>query len=313
MADNNDQAIAALAERQYGIFTSAQADEVGFTRDQRDKRVRAGRWALAHPGVYRIAGVPTSWRGQILADCWSVRGLAVASHRSAAQLWGLPGGLNGFIEITCHRWRRTRRPDLLVHETRSLRIDDMTQLERIPVTTIEQTLLGLAAVVHRDVVEMALDRALHRELVTRTELDVFVRAKGARGRNGIGVLRDLLRRHDPFAGLPESAMETKMKQLLRRHGLPVPAFQYVIRHEGQFVARVDAAYPELRIAIEYDSYEFHTGKQAIVRDNDRRNVLKEICWESITFTAVDLAQDGGPALKALKRARSEAFGVTSAP
>jgi hypothetical protein len=50
-----------------------------------------------------------------------------------------------------------------------------------------------------------------------------------------------------------------------------------------------------------------------VRDNDRRNVLKDIRWELITFTAVDLAQDGGRALKALKRARSEAFGVTSAP
>ena len=54
-----------------------------------------------------------------------------------------------------------------------------------------------------------------------------------------------------------------------------PVFQHVIRHNGEFIARVDAAYPELRIAIEYDSYEHHTGKQAIVRDNDRRNVLRQ--------------------------------------
>jgi hypothetical protein len=46
----------------------------------------------------------------------------------------------------------------------------------------------------------------------------------------------------------------------------------VIRHEGRFIARVDAAYPELRIAIEFDSYEHHTGKLA-VRDTDRRNQL----------------------------------------
>ena len=88
-------------------------------------------------------------------------------------------------------------------------------------------------------------------------------------------------------------METKMKQLFRRHGLPTPAFQYVIRHDGRFVARVDAAYPQLRIAIEYDSYEHHTGKLAIVRDNDRRNQLRNIRWDSITFTAADLARDGG--------------------
>jgi hypothetical protein len=198
---------------------------------------------------------------------------------------------------------------LVVHETLSLHPCDTEEIDGIPVTTVEQTLLGLAAVVSTPVVEMAMDRALHRELTTRAHLDAFVRAKGARGRNGVGVLRDLLRRHDPLAGIPESAMETKMKQLLRRHGLPAPEFQYVIRHHGQFVARVDAAYPELRIAIEYDSYEHHTGKLAIVRDNDRRNQLRNIRWDSITFTAADLARDGGNALKALRTA----FGVTSAP
>jgi hypothetical protein len=189
----------------------------------------------------------------------------------------------------------------------------MTMIDGIPVTTIEQTLLGLAAVAGANVAEMALDRALLHELTTRAELDRFLRAKGARGRNGIGVLRTLLREHDPLAGISESAMETRLKQLFRRHGLPTPRFQYVIRHEGQFVARVDGAYPELRIAIEYDSYEFHTGKHAIVRDNDRRNALKDIHWDLITFTAADLAHDGGRALRALRTAYFSAFGVTNAP
>ena len=97
-------------------------------------------------------------------------------------------------------------------------------------------------------------------------------------------------------------METKLKQLLRRHDLPIPAFQYEIYHGGRFVARVDAAYPELRIAIEYDSYEHHTGKQAIVRDNDRRNILRRIRWQVVTFTAADLQRDGGHAIEALTAA-----------
>jgi very-short-patch-repair endonuclease len=308
-----DRAIAALAEGQYGVFTASQAKAIGFTRDQRDKRVRAGRWSIEHPGIYRMAGVPLSWRGQVLADCWSVRGLAVASHRSAALLWNLPGGSEAFVEITCDRWRRSRRPNLIVHETLSLRTDDVATIDCIPVTTVEQTLLGLAAVAGSSIAEMALDRALHQKLTTRKRLDAFVCEKGARGRNGVGVLRALLEAHDPLAAVPESVMETRMKQLLRRHGLPTPVFQYVIRHQGEFVARVDAAYPELRIAIEYDSYEHHTGRDAIVRDNDRRNVLRRIEWALITFTAADIANDGGQAIKALQTARSQAFGVTSAP
>jgi hypothetical protein len=108
-------------------------------------------------------------------------------------------------------------------------------------------------------------------------------------------------------------METKLKRLLRRHGFPTPEFQYVIRHAGRFVARVDAAYPELRIAIEYDSYEHHTGKRAIVRDNDRRNMFRDIDWDLITFMAVDLAQDGGLAIRALRAARAKASGAASVP
>ncbi len=313
MSETTDGLIAAMAEQQHGIFTSAHASAIGFTRDERAKRVAAGRWVALHPGVYRMAGAPVSWHGSVMAACWAVRGLTAASHRSGAEVWDLPGRTRAFIEVTTHRYRRAFVGDLVVHETELLRPEDVTTRDGIPVTTVEQTLLGLAAVVSPSIVEMAIDRALHRELTSFAQLEVFLDAKGARGRNGIGVLRNLLERYDPLAGVPESVMETKMKQLLRRHGLPTPQFQYVIRHEGAFVARVDAAYPELRIAIEYDSYEHHTGKDAIVRDNARRNRFKNISWELVTFTAVDFQQDGGDALKALRAARSSASGVAGVP
>lgn len=160
MDETRDRRIATVATAQHGVFTTAHADEAGLTRDQRDKRVRTGRWVLVHPGVYRIAGAPVSWRGMLLADCWASRRLSVASHRSAAELWGLPGGQTDIIEITCDRWKRARPPGLVVHETSLLLPDDTTEVDGIPVTTLDQTLLGLAAVASPAVVEMALDRAL---------------------------------------------------------------------------------------------------------------------------------------------------------
>jgi hypothetical protein len=156
---------------------------------------------------------------------------------------------------------------VIVHETKALDDEDTTRIDALPVTTVEQTLLGLAAVASPNTVEMAFDAALSRGITTRSELERFVGRKRGRGRNGIGVLRALLVAHDPLAGLPESAMETKLKQLLRSHGLPAPVFQYEVWAEGRFVARVDAAYSDLRVAIEYDSYRYHTGKGALVRDS----------------------------------------------
>ncbi len=306
MEQAKDAALAAIAAKQHGVFTIAQAEKVGLKDHHREFRLRAGRWETPHSTVYRIAGCPESWRGKVLAACWATTGLAAASHRCAAALWDLPGGRQDLVEITCRRWKRAFVPGLVVHETKLLSSGDLTQLDRIPVTNVEQTLLGLAAVTSPRLVEMALDRALQRELTTLTKLDDFVGRKGARGRNGIGVLRDVLRVSDPLAGIPESAMETELKQLLRRHGLPTPVFQHVIRHDGQFVARVDAAYPELRIAIEFDSYAHHTGRVALVRDTDRRNHLTRIRWQTITFTAADLRRDGGQAIEALVVARRTA-------
>ncbi len=295
-----DGRVATVAARQHGVFTYQHAAAAGIGARQREVRVRTGRWVLRAPGVYSIAGAPESWRGSVLAACWAAHGLAVASHRSAAELWGLPGGRRDIMEITCRRSRRAKSPGLVVHETKLLKDVDMQTIDGIPTTSIEQTLLGLAAVVLESTVEMALDRALNRKLTTIARLEAFVRRKGKRGRNGIGVLRSLVGELDPLAGVPESAMETKLKQLLRRHGLPMPRFQYEIRHNGRVIARVDAAYPEHRIAIEYDSYEHHTGKLAIVRDNDRRNRISDIQWRPVVFTAADLVRDGGPALRTLR-------------
>jgi hypothetical protein len=226
----------------------------------------------------------------------------VASHRSAAELWDLPGRRTDVIEISCRRARRTKAGGLVVHETKSLSVDDdIETIDGIPTASIEQTLLGLAAVVPDTVVEMAVDRALYRKLTTIARLERFVQRKGKQGRNGIGVLRALVRALDASAGIPESAMETKLKQLLRRHGLPMPELQYEVWHEGRFIARVDAASPEHRIAIEYDSYEYHLGNQAIDRDNDRRARLAGIQWDTVTFTADAIRRDGGSQIETLRR------------
>lgn len=306
MDDGRDRAIAETAARQHGLFSVAQAVAIGFTIDQRELRVRRGRWESVHPGAYRIAGAPDSWRAQLLAAILAAHQLAAASHRSAAAIWGLPGGRTDLIEITCRRGLRAQRLGFVVHETNLLDSVDLEVVDAISVTTVEQTLLGLAAVVSPNTVEMALDQAMTRGLTTPDRLDAFVVRKRGRGRNGVGVLRAQLDARDPHAGVPESAMETRLKQLLRRHGLPAPVFQYEIRHEGRFVARVDAAYPELRIAIEFDSYEHHAGRLALARDTDRRNRLGRIRWTTIAFTTADVRADGGSALGALKVARERA-------
>jgi very-short-patch-repair endonuclease len=306
MTASRDFKAAQLATSQHGLLTLPQCLVLGYTRGVRDHRIRSGSWEVPYPGVYRIHGVPPSWRGDLLAACWAGRPRGVASHRSAAALWDLPGKRADVAEITCRRWRRTKHDGLIVHETKVLRASDVTEVDGIPVTTVERTLAALGAVCSPAIVEMALDVALRRELTTVESVARLVGDIGRQGRNGVGVLRALLDHREASAAVPESVMETRLKQLLRRHGLPNPVSQFEVRYDGRFVARVDAAYPDSRIAIEYESYEHHTGKVALVRDSARRNALVAIGWQTISVTAEDIRSGGDQLVKHIRAARDRA-------
>ena len=80
-----------------------------------------------------------------------------------------------------------------------------------------------------------------------------------------------------------------MARALVSAGLDEPSPQHTVHTgDGRFVARVDLAYPDRRIAIEYDSYQEHTGKVALVRDSSRRNALAAAGWTVLSATAEDL-------------------------
>ena len=116
---------------------------LGISAQDRLHRVRTGRWLRVHDGVYRIAGAPITWRGDLLAACRAGGSRAVASHRSAAALWELPGAAVDLMEITCPRWRRARHDGLIVHETLVLGSADTTTVDHIPCTTIERTIFDM--------------------------------------------------------------------------------------------------------------------------------------------------------------------------
>jgi hypothetical protein len=90
-------------------------------------------------------------------------------------------------------------------------------------------------------------------------------------------------------------MEMRMLQVLRANGLPEPVTQFEVWHKGRFIARVDAAYIQWRIALEYDSYLWHSSRAQRARDNERRNALLNAEWTPISVIWDDL-QSGGSRL-----------------
>jgi hypothetical protein len=88
-------------------------------------------------------------------------------------------------------------------------------------------------------------------------------------------------------GLAASPPETRLRLVMLRAGLPTPVAQFRVFDDDGFIARVDFAYPELKIAIEYDGL-WHSEPGQFARDRRRLNRLADAGWRVIFVTAADL-------------------------
>lgn len=289
---NSERALARLARRQHGLLTLAQLQAAGVSVDQRKRRVRSGRWLAVAPGVVAVAGTAATWRQRTLAAVLAAGPGAVASHTTAAALFGLSCCPFRGVEITVVRGRSHRSRLARVHETLVLPSGDITAIDRIPVTRPARTLVDLAGSVSRSVLEEAVDDALVRRLTTLARLEERAAALAGSGRPGTALLRTVLATWNDGA-LPEEVAEMRLVRRLVAHGLPAPVRQHTVRDgAGRAVARVDLAYPAERIALELDGFRWHGTPRAHGRDASRRRRLAVVGWIVVPATPVDLAGDG---------------------
>ena len=83
----------------------------------------------------------------------------------------------------------------------------------------------------------------------------------------------------------DSDLETRALRALSAAGLPPPKQQHRIRIDGK-PRRIDLAYPDLKIAIELDSYKYHGGNNLTAFNDDRakKNDLIVKGWAAPSFT-----------------------------
>jgi very-short-patch-repair endonuclease len=233
-------------------------------------------WSLIHDGAYRMAGAPITWHSNLRAAVFAAGAGAAISHRAAAAMYELPGGRNDLVELTCVRWKRTIHSGIVVHESRRLEKRDIGHVDGIPVTTPERVILDIASYFpSANYLEMVIQAARRKRLITYASTQEMFDRHTRRGLKGVRALREVLERWDPESRPTESEMETLLVRTLRENGLPEPVVQFEVTDAaGRLVARVDAAYPDARIAIEYDSKQEHSDEFQIARNDKRRNALQ---------------------------------------
>jgi very-short-patch-repair endonuclease len=281
-----DEAMLRLAEVQHGVFSRRQAYAAGGTPSACDRRIRAGRWCeTPYRCVYRLGGYPCSWHQRLMAAVLSGPPPTVASHRAAAVLHGVRGGMPIEVTIPPHAHRRVG--PAVVHQA-AVNATERAVVAGILVTTPDRTLLDLASVVDEHAVEQALEAAFRKGLTTPQRVRRYVDSAASPGRRGIVRIRRVLDRR-PSGRPAGSALEVKLVRLLRAAGLPEPVRQFEVRlgAERYFV---DLAYPEQRLAIELDGYEHHSDMRSFHRDRVRQNALVLAGWTVLRFTWADVVE-----------------------
>lgn len=177
--------LAGLLTSQHSVFTRQQANELGVSTAALKHAVVSGRVERVYRGVYRMTTAQPCWQQDVMAACLLAGEGSCASHRSAGRLWELDGVGRAPIEVSTERDVRLSLPNITLYRVTSLPVSDVVR-DVIPVTRPARTLIDLAGVLHPQQLELALDCALRRRLITvsrmRWQLDHF----GTRGRPGAG-------------------------------------------------------------------------------------------------------------------------------
>lgn len=265
-----EKAVMAVAAVQHGVFSLDQARELGMSIDQAKRRVRSGRWRRVHPAVYAVEGsVDSVAQRRRAAALWFGRG-CVFSHRTAAALWGLPGFSEDDGPITIASTRHLDAPEgVRIFRVEALLARELGTVSFQRVTSVERTLLDLAATEPQSAVEAALDDALRRKLTTVDKLTHFVERTG--GTRGIRLLRRLTARRGG-EGVTESELEARVLDLLRDAGMPMPELQKKVQVKGRRY-RLDFRFAGTPVVLEADGYAWHSTAQAFEADRRRINAL----------------------------------------
>jgi hypothetical protein len=267
-----------LLDVQGGVVTSAQALRF-LTRRGLEAHLKSGELQRVWHGIYGRGEATTALR---------LRGLDLAAGTTVAACMGTAASAFGFdtertadVHVLNPAGRRLRSTDgLVVHRRRGA---PLTRVGGRPATAAAWTAIEVARGLRRPRALATLDAALRSGTCGRDSLEQA--ALRQCGRRGIVTVRELLEVATPKA---ESPMESEARLVMIDGGLPPPVLQHeVVDLQGR-IWRLDFAWPELRVAAEYDGVDWHSGPDAFLRDRNRSAALQDVGWLVVPIVAGDV-------------------------
>ena len=278
-----------MAGNAHGIVSREELRAVGITNAQIKARLEAGSLIGVYRGVYCVGRRAVSVEARYLAAVKAGGTEAVLAGRAAAHLFLLIRGAPPPPEVIAKGQRRPR--GVVVHRAAGILTSDATRWRGIPVTTVQRTLVDLAAVLDEDGLARAVHEADVRHHTTPDQVEeVLGRRHNWPGR---GKLRRVIWGEVP---LTLSRLESRFLERLSAAALPLPNTNN--RIDGRYV---DCRWPEHRLTVELDSYRYHKTRHAWEQDRQREREARARGDELRRYTWRDVDEEPEPMIADLRR------------
>jgi very-short-patch-repair endonuclease len=259
-----------------GPFTLEQAVAAGLTRDA----LGSSPWRHVFMWVWVHEDVPDSREFRLACAELVLTDGAVLCLLTAAWLHGGDVRREGDLDVhvSFPKGRRLRRRPGWVVSQETLAPTDIVQVGRLRVTTPLRTAFDCLRLERGSNGIVVADALAHAGLFSLDELTAYFSSQHRLRNLRIG--EALLDQVEP---LSESPMETRMRVELVRSGLPRPIAQFEVKDaRGVLAGRVDLAYPEHKLAVEYDG-AWHWEQR--MEDERRRARIRALGWEVLVYSA----------------------------
>ncbi len=272
-----DVGLAALAEAQFGVVTSAQLVALGFSSSAISRMVGSGRLVPLYRGVYAVGHAQLLARGRWLAAVLACGEGAALSHTKSASLSDLRNCERSLVDVTVAGRTRSGQRGIRLHRVRHLHPDDVTEIDGIRVTTIARTLLDLCDVLPAIQVRRAFEKAERMDRLDYRALRLV--AERAHGRRALKVFLPLIAEDHSPAARAKSDLEARFLDFVRERDLPTPAVNSLVGgHE------VDAHWSGTKLVVELDSWEFHRNKRSFHADRRKWLHLRSQGFDVLVVT-----------------------------
>ena len=267
-------------EQQLNVLTREQAHAAGLTRHALQYRLRpGGPWRRLLPGVYiAVTGTPTIIQREMAALLYAGHG-SMITGLAAVRHYNIRGPVTEVTDVLIPASRR-RSDTSFVRMHRTIRMPDRVShlgplRYALPARAVADTARGLENLREvRAVVADAVQQGSCRVQDLGTELAAGPNAGSALFREALADVAEGIR----------SAAEGDLKRVLARSGLPMPLFNPEVFAGDDFIARPDAWWPKLGVAVEVDSAEWHLSPEDHARTLARGRRMAKYQINVLRFT-----------------------------